>query len=556
MAINLKKYKDALLFLPLGGSGEIGMNLNLYHLNGKWLIADFGAGFAEDFLPGVDMIVPDISFLYEQREHIVGCMLTHAHEDHLGAIPFLWETLRFPIYATPFTAAFLKAKLDGEHINYSKKIHEVTPGERVDIGPFSIDLISLTHSVPEMNAIVLRTPYGNILHTGDWKLDPDPIIGPVSDEKKLKRYGKEGILAMVCDSTNVFTPGTSGSEGQLRKSLTKQIKACTNLVVVTTFASNITRLETVAKAAEASGRQVILAGRSLWRIAQAAKDAGYLKDCPPLLEDSAFKRFSRDKLVVLATGCQGEPKATVAKMANNAHPMIRLVPEDTVIFASKIIPGNEKRIFRLFNAFVRNKIEVKTEKQHFVHVSGHPCRDELERMYALARPQIAIPVHGEDMHIHEHAKLARSLGIKHVIEVQNGTLVKLAPGTPEKIGQVECPILGVDGKSLRSPQSDVMRSRRRMRSDGVIAISILIKGNKLHGTPAVVGPGVLEPKEDDDIEKSIIDQIAREINDAFKQPRKVSVENIKNIGHKVAKRVIKQDLGKEPLIRVMVEDLG
>jgi len=371
----MKKFnKDHLIFLPLGGSNEIGMNVNLYHYKGKWLMIDLGAGFADDSYPGIQMLAPDLTFLFENKENFLGIVLTHAHEDHIGSVTYLWDKLRCPIYATPFTAGMARSKLSERNLLKEAEINEVQPGSSFAIGPFSLQMIQITHSIPEMNAVVLRTDYGNILHTGDWKFDPDPVIEPLSNESALKSLGDEGVLAMVCDSTNVFNDRHSGSEGELKDSISKIVSGCSELVIVTTFASNVARIKTIARAAKENGRRVVLAGWSLRRITGIARETGYMDDIDDFLEEIEIRKHPRKKLLVICTGCQGEPNAAMNRIAQGNHPNIKLTAKDTVIFSSKIIPGNEKKLFKLFNTFVRLGCEVLTEKDHFVHVSGHPSR--------------------------------------------------------------------------------------------------------------------------------------------------------------------------------------
>lgn len=556
MNLNLKKHKKDLLFVPLGGSGEIGMNMNLYHLDGKWLIADFGAGFAEEYLPGIDMIVPDITFIKDHIKDVVGIVLTHAHEDHLGAIPYLWNELEVPIYATPFTASFLKAKLSDNRGAKNVVINVVEQGSSFKLGPFDLELVQITHSVPEMNAIFIRTPYGNIFHSGDWKLDPRPMLGDKTDEKKLKKYGKEGVLAMVSDSTNVFSPGVSGSEGDLRDSLTQLVGQCKRLVMVTTFASNVARIESIAVAAQKNGRKVILAGRSLWRIVQAAKDAGYLQDAPEFLEDDQINKHPRDKLLVISTGCQGEPMAATNKIVTGTHKNIVLKPEDSVIFSSKIIPGNDKRIFRLFNQLVKMGVEVLTEKDHFVHVSGHPNIDDMKRMYDMIKPKISIPVHGEGIHIHEHARLAKEeWGVPQTIQVENGTVIKLAPGEPEKIAMVRAGELGIDGNFLLSPDCGIMKMRRKIARDGVIVVTLILnKDSGLFIDPIISAPGALDGREDEDIFEDMVDEIRQVLKENSKGTAKQqSEERIFNVTRSAVKRVMSREVGKTPPIEVNIE---
>jgi ribonuclease J len=559
--MEITKHKNDFLFIPLGGSGEIGLNINLYHYKGKWIMLDLGAGFADDHLPGVDMIVPDISFITKYKDDLLGIVLTHAHEDHLGAVQYLWDELRCPIYTTPFTASFLKAKLSEIGISKQIKIIEVKPKGRIELGPFNIEYVPLTHSAPEMQAAVIRTELGNVLHTGDWKFDPDPLVCEANDEGLLKKYGDEGILAMVGDSTNVFNPGVSGSEGELKESLTKLIASCKRLVAVTTFASNVARLDTIIRAAEGCGRKVVLAGRSLWRITRAAKESGYLKGVSEFLDEKDMDLYPRDQLLVLCTGCQGEPLAAATKMANDTH-SIKLKPNDTVIFSSKIIPGNEKKIFRQFNQFVKNGIEVFTEKDHFVHVSGHPSRDELKRMYELVRPQVAIPVHGELVHIHEHAKMALEWGAKQSIQVENGDVIKLAPGKAEKIGFVQAGYLAVDGNYLLPNTSSVMRMRRKIQKDGVVVATLILcaNTNTLKKDPIITAPGSLDKIEDQELIAEIISEIKYLLDMQLHGVKKVKVktaktsnDNVEALVKSVIKRIIKQEVGKMPVIEVFVE---
>lgn len=559
MTLNLKKHKNDLLFLPLGGSGEIGMNMNLYHMQDKWLMVDFGAGFAEEFLPGVDMILPEIEFIVERKKDLVGLVLTHAHEDHLGAIPHLWEELQCPIYATPFTAAFLRAKLSENGVSeklYEDKIIEVQPGSRFKVGPFEIEMVQLTHSVPEMNAVVLRTPHGNIMHTGDWKLDPDPVVGPTTDEKRLKEYGDEGVLAMVCDSTNVFKEGHSGSEGELHDVLTQLIADAPRMVLVTTFASNVARIDTIARAAHDAGRKVVLAGRSFWRVVRAAQETGYLEGME-FLTDKEMGNYPREDLVVLCTGCQGEPLAAMNKILTETHRSIRLNPNDTVIFSSKIIPGNDKRIFRMFNRLTRMGVNVMTEKDHFVHVSGHPSRDELQRMYELVRPKIAVPVHGENVHIHEHARLAREWGAKTAFEIENGQVLKLAPGMPEKVALVESGILAIDGKFYLPPDSPIMKARRRMQREGIVMVTLFMQGKELIATPVIKAPGALDHQEDAELIEILEEEVREAIEHAVMTSKPKSMQELlENKTRAAIRRVLRRELGKDPLIMVHIEKLN
>ncbi|ADE29970.1 ribonuclease J [Rickettsia prowazekii] len=554
-SFNIKNHKNDLLFVPLGGSNEIGMNLNLYHYKGKWLMIDCGSGFADDYLPGVDMIIADSSFIEKYKKDLVGLILTHAHEDHLGGVQYLWNSLKCPIYTTTFTANFLKIRLNEYDFAKNIKIHEVKPGSKINLEPFSLEMVPLTHSAPEMQAIMIRTDSGNILHTGDWKFDNDPILGKKVDEELLKSYGDEGVLALVCDSTNVFNKGSSGSEGDVRKSLIDIIAGCPQMVVVSTFASNLARLDTIMHAARLAGRKVVLTGRSLYRMIFAAQESGYFKDLAPLISERDVSRFRRKELLVIATGCQGESMAATAKLASNSHPSIKLAPQDTMIFSAKIIPGNEKKIFRLFNVFVKAGVEVMTERDHFVHVSGHPSIDELQKMYSLIRPNICIPVHGEPVHIHEHVKLAKKNGIEHAIEVENGSVVLLEPNNAKVISKVENGYLAVDGNYLLPVESPIFKIRRRMRESGIVVASVVInKKGLLSANPILSMPGLLDPKEDIALVNLIKNDIKELITIQKQRAKKVLsdeqvIESIKS----TIRKTLKQEINKSPFIIVNLE---
>lgn len=557
MSINLKAYKNKLLFLPLGGSNEIGINVNLYHYRGKWVMIDCGSGFADDHLPGVDMVVADLSFIEAHKKDLLGIVLTHAHEDHLGAIQYLWNGLECPIYTTRFTKCFLTAKLSEYSFSKEIKIIEIDPKNKFELGPFSFEMIGLTHSAPEMHALMIRTEAGNILHTGDWKFDPRPIVGSTSNESALKKCGDEGVLALVCDSTNVFNQGVSGSEGDVRESLVSIIKDCPKMVVVTTFASNLARLDTLIHAGQQAGRKVCLTGRSLHRIFSAARESGYLGNIEPIVDERAIGKYKREELLVIATGCQGEALAATAKMANGSHNSISLAPKDTVIFSSKIIPGNEKKIFKLFNVFVKKNVEVITEKDHFVHVSGHPAIEELKKMYELVRPQICIPVHGEPVHIHEHAKLARANGIKQAIEVENGSVVLLEKDNSSIIDKVKSGYLAVDGNYLLSEDSSVFKMRRKMRDTGIVVASIILdKKLKLACSPILDMPGLVDRVEDEDFISDVKEEITRNIKEQHKASKgNLSSDDIDSAVRKTLRRMIKNEINKAPAINVNIEYL-
>ncbi|MEZ5690343.1 MAG: ribonuclease J [Rickettsiales bacterium] len=548
MVFDFKKHSDELLFVPLGGSNEIGMNLNLYTIDGKWLMVDCGIGFAGDYLPGVDIVVPDISFIAEHKDNLLGLVITHAHEDHLGAVPYLWRELECPIYTTKFTAAFLKNKISEMGEGKKPKITEIECGGSIDLDPFKIEFIELTHSIAEMQALAITTKKGVVLHTGDWKFDDKPMIGSISDTQALKKYGDSKVLAMVCDSTNVYEDGYSGSEGDVREHLVSLIKQCKNRVVVSTFASNIARLTTLIHAAEETGRLVALAGRSLYRIVDAAKHAGYIREDMEFVNERDVMGLPRGDVLLICTGCQGEPRAALTRIARGDHQSIRLQPEDTVIFSSRKIPGNETKINTICNRLVSKRIEVITDHhKHDIHVSGHPARGELENMYKLVRPTIAVPTHGEPRHLHEHAKLARKLGVKETVEAHNGAVIWLEEGEASIIGEVQSGYMAVDGSSLISTDSDVIRTRRKLRDDGAVFISVVLDDNMELIELYMSFPGVLDAKEDDEL----IEEYNAELSDVISGIKaKASDEKIIETIRTFIRRRIKRDIDKKPVIEI------
>jgi ribonuclease J len=468
-----------LVFAPLGGVGEIGMNLSIYGVGSErsrtWLAIDFGVSFgSEDLLPGIDLVLPDIRFLVEERRNLVGIVLTHAHEDHFGALLDLWPRLRVPVYATPFTAALLDAKRRGEPGAPEIPVHVVALGSRFTLGPFDIELVSVAHSIPESNALIIRTALGTVLHTGDWKIDPTPVIAPPTDEAKLRALGQEGVLALIGDSTNAVREGRSPSERDVAKTLAELVRKARGRVAVTTFASNVASIRSAAEAAAAAGREVVVIGRAMERIVQVARETGYLEGIGAFRGIEVYGQLSPDKVMALCTGSQGEPRAALARIAEESHPEITLTRGDCVVFSSRTIPGNEKPVNNIVNALVRQGIEVVTDRNELVHVSGHPRRAELEDMYGWVRPQIAIPVHGEALHLHEHAQLARRLGVKQVIECQDGDLIRLAPGRAEMIDEVPAARLYKDGRVLVEAEARTVSERRRLAFAGVVSVALVV----------------------------------------------------------------------------------
>jgi len=468
-----------LVFAPLGGVGEIGMNLSIYGLGNaqkrSWLAVDLGVSFAsEDHTPGIDLILPDIRYLMSERKNLAGLILTHAHEDHYGAVLDLWPKLKVPVYDTPFTAALLAAKCANEPGAPDIPVTIVQLGSRFNIGPFDIELVSMAHSIPESNALIIRTPCGTVLHTGDWKIDLTPVLGDVTDDKKLRALGDEGCLALVGDSTNAVREGRSPSEADVGKTISTLIKSAKGRVAVTTFASNVARLRTVAEAAFGAGREVVVVGRAMERIVQIARETGYLEGVPPFRPADAYGYLPPNKVVALCTGSQGEPRAALARIAEDQHPEVTLARGDTVIFSARTIPGNEKAVGRIINGLIDQGIEVITDRTHLVHVSGHPRRAELEELIGWVKPKILIPVHGESLHLSEHAKLGRSLGIEEVVQCRNGDLVRIAVGHAGVIDQIPSGKLFKDGQILVEADSRSVIERRRLSLAGSVSVALAV----------------------------------------------------------------------------------
>jgi ribonuclease J len=543
-----------LLFLPLGGAGEIGMNLNLYHCHGSWLMIDCGVSFGDDTLPaGVDIIMPDPGFIAERRDQLAGLIVTHAHEDHIGAIPYLWPRFGCPIYATPFAAAVLRRKLtDAAGLEHQAKITVVPMSAGpFRVGPFEIELITLTHSIPEPTAVAIRTPLGTVLHTGDWKLDPDPLIGPATDEPMLRCLGDEGVLAMICDSTNALRPGVAGSEADARASLIDLVGHYDNQrVAITCFASNVARLESAALAAAANGRKAALVGRSLWRMDEAARETGYLRDLPPFLTEDEAAALPRHEALLICTGSQGEPGSALARIAADAHPRVRLEEDDVVIFSSRDIPGNERAVGRLQDQLLRRGVQVVTARDHFVHVSGHPARDELTRMYQLVRPRIAVPVHGELRHLVSHAQLARDCGVPETVVAENGDVVRLAPGRAEIIDEVPVGRLAVNGPQIVPLRSATLRDRQHMSANGAaMATVVLTERGKLAAAPQITLQGVLEDGEDLLVDLGA--DVGRAIDELPRGARRDDAA-VKKAAWQAIRRTLRARYGKKPVTEVHI----
>src|SRR6266487_1105294 len=471
---------DELVFAPLGGAGEIGMNLAIYGFGDEqrrqWLAVDFGVAFADDALPGIDLIMPDIRYLVEERRNLLGLVLTHAHEDHFGALLDLWPRLEVPVYATPFTAALIEAKRQGEPGAATIPVNVVPLNARFALGPFDIEFVNMAHSIPESNGLIIRTPAGAVLHTGDWKIDPTPVLGAPTDEAKLRALGDEGCLALIGDSTNAFREGRSPSETDVAKCLAELIRSAPARVAVTTFASNVARMHAVAQAAASCEREVVLIGRAMERIAQVARETGYLDGIQDFRSAEVYGHLPPDKVVALCTGSQGEPRAALSRIAQDDHPEVAFSRGDRVIFSSRAIPGNEKAIMRVINGLVAQGIEVITDRTHLVHVSGHPRVSELIDMIGWVRPQILVPVHGEALHMAEHAEVARRAGIDKVVLCRDGELIRLAPGAPGKIDEVPAGRLYRDGSLIVSAEERTVADRRRLGFAGMVSVALAVSG--------------------------------------------------------------------------------
>ncbi len=540
---------DELVLLPLGGAGEIGMNFNAYGFGPpdarKWIVVDCGVLFGrETTSPGVDVIMPDIRYLAERRGDVLAIVLTHAHEDHIGAIGHLWPMLRCPLYATPFTARLIEGKLEEAGLRDRVRVRSVPLGGHIDIGPFGIDFVSITHSIPEPNALAIKTPLGTVVHTGDWKIDPDPMLGTTADINALRKLGDEGVLATVCDSTNALVQGHSGSEARVRQALSALIGSLKGRVAVTAFASNIARIDSVAKAAREHGREIALVGRSMHKLVAAAKETGYLADFPPTLDEADAAQLPPRRVCYICTGSQGEPRAALARIAAGDHPNVALGSGDAVIFSSRIIPGNELAIFELHNKLSALGVEVLTEQDHFVHVSGHPCRDELAEMYRWTRPRIAVPVHGELRHMSEHARLARELQVPEAVVVENGHMLRLAPGKAMIVDEVPSGRVHLDGKVLVEEGAGLARARRALGFAGIIAITLVLDSKGRVATdPAFVIDGIPEP-----VHAAIRDAAA----EAIKRHKKGDEEALRESVRRAARRAASDAWGKKPVTRVEI----
>ncbi len=546
--------KEELIFCPLGGSGEIGMNMNLFAFgspeNRKWIIVDIGVTFADDSIPGIDLIYPDPGFIVDKKEDLLGIILTHAHEDHIGAIAHIWPKLKCKIFATPFTSILITEKFKEKKIDITQYLNVVELNSTLNLKPFNIEFITLTHSILEPNGLRIETPVGNILHTGDWKIDPNPLIGGNINSKRLKEIGKMGVLAMICDSTNVFSVGKSGSELDVRKSLMNIMSKLKKRIIVTSFASNVARMETIFHCAEKCGRQISLVGRSMHRIYKAARKCGYLDNVIEPIDPRDIKNISRDKIVYLCTGSQGEPMGAMTRISKNIHPDVFVESGDTVIFSSKIIPGNEKKLYKLHNQLVKDGIEVISEDNEFVHVSGHPNREDLKEMYDWVKPKCVIPVHGEHRHMIEHINFAKEMQVQHPIQVENGDMVKLYPGDkPVVFDKAPNGKLYVDGNISVEEDSQSIKERKNISVNGFLEVTILItpKGN-IHNKPifSYKGLPIYENSEFNDGLEEEIDKTTR----SFSLTNKKQESNLIDALKIACKKYSKAKTGKKPITNI------
>ena len=546
--------KEELIFCPLGGSGEIGMNMNLFAYgkpdNLKWIIVDIGVTFADDSTPGIDLIYPDPGFIIDKKNDLLGIVLTHAHEDHIGAIAHIWPKLKCKIFATPFTSVLISEKFKEKKIDITSYLKIVELNSTLDLNPFKIEFVTLTHSILEPNGLKIGTPVGNILHTGDWKCDPDPLIGQNINSKRLQEIGKEGVITMICDSTNVFSAGRAGSELDVRKNMLKIIERLSKRIIITSFASNVARMETAFYCAEKSGRQIALVGRSMHRIFKAARQCGYLKNVIEPLDARDAKNISKDKIVYLCTGSQGEPMGAMNRIANYLHPDVFIEKGDAVIFSSKIIPGNEKKLYKLHNQLVKEGIEVISEESEYIHVSGHPNREDLKDMYNWIKPKSVIPVHGEHRHMIEHINFAKEMQVPYPIKVENGDIVRLYPGKkPEVYDKAPSGRIYVDGLISVEEDSQSIKERKNISTNGFIEATILItpKGN-IHDRPLLTFIG-LPIYEKEEFQNGLENELEKTVK-TFSLNNKNQETNLKDALKSTCRKFTKQKTGKRPFATV------
>ena len=548
--------KNELIFCPLGGSGEIGGNMNLYAYgneeNQKWIIVDMGVSFADDSVPGVDLIMPDAGFIIDKKDDLLGIVLTHAHEDHIGAVAHIWPSLKCKLYATPFTAALIFEKFKEKKIDISSYLETVPLNSKIKLGNFEIDFVTLTHSILEPNGLSIKTPLGTVLHTGDWKIDPNPLIGSQIDEQKLKKIGKEGVSAMICDSTNIFSPGRSGSELDVRNSLLRIMELKTNRIIVTSFASNVARMESIFYCAKKTGRNICLVGRSMHRIYKAARKCGYLKGLIEPLELKIAKKVNKNEILFLATGSQGEPMGAMNRIINGTHPDVHLDAGDCVIFSSKIIPGNEKKLYNLQNLIVKNKMEMVSEENAFVHVSGHPNRDDLKDMYNWVKPKCIIPVHGEHRHMAEHVIFAKEMQVPQSLLIENGDIIKILPGNkPEIVDKAPSGKIYLDGTINVETDSQSIKDRKNLSVNGYLEITLIVANNGKVKKPVISYKGIPEKDTSDNIVFDIEDEILN-ICRTFSLDSKKQQQNLIDTIKQNCRKIVREKTGKKPFTNINI----
>tara|TARA_B100001564_G_scaffold183165_1_gene153909 strand:+ start:699 stop:2357 length:1659 start_codon:yes stop_codon:yes gene_type:complete len=546
--------KEELIFCPLGGSGEIGMNMNLFAYgspdNRKWIIVDIGVTFADDAIPGVDLIYPDPGFIVDKKDDLLGIVLTHAHEDHIGAIAHIWPKLKCKIFATPFTSVLISEKFKEKKIDITGYLEIVQLNSIVDLNPFKIEFVTLTHSILEPNGLKIETPVGNILHTGDWKCDPDPLTGDNMNSKRLKEIGEEGVLTMICDSTNVFSAGRAGSELDVRKNMLKIMERLKKRVIITSFASNVARMESAFYCAEKTGRQIALVGRSMHRIYKAARQCGYLQNVIEPLDARDARNISREKIVYLCTGSQGEPMGAMTRISNYTHPDVFVERGDAVVFSSKIIPGNEKKLYKLHNQLVREGIEVISEDSEFIHVSGHPNREDLKDMYDWIKPKSVIPVHGEHRHMIEHINFAKEMQVPYPVRVENGDIVKIYPGEkPEVYDKAPSGRLYVDGSISVEEDAQSIKERKNLSSNGLIEATLIITANgNIHNKPLLTFRG-LPIYEKDEFTFNLEEKIEKTAK-SFSLNNKKQESNLIDALKITCRKYTKEKIGKKPYTNI------
>jgi ribonuclease J len=548
---------DQLVFIPLGGLGEIGMNAALYGFGPegrrKWILVDCGLSFAGPEVPGVDIVLPDLTYIIEDKANLLGIVITHAHEDHIGALAALWPALRAPVYCTRFAAGLLATRRLSEPGAPKVPIHVVAQGSRIALGPFDIEFVPVAHSIPESNALAIRTPAGLVVHTGDWKIDPTPQVGLPTDEARLRELGEEGVLALICDSTNVMRDGISPSEADVAAKLKELVHSAPNRVAVTTFASNVARLRAVAEAAMADQREVVVVGRAMERVIDVARECGYLEGIPAFRSADTYGYLPRDKVVALLTGSQGEPRAALSRIASDDHPEITLGAGDRVIFSSRTIPGNEKAVGNILNALARDNIEIITDRTHLVHVSGHPRREEMARLYGWLKPQIAIPAHGEDLHLSEHATFARGVGVRHVLRAGNGDVIGISAEGARKLTEVRHGRLYQDGMLLVGAQERTVAERRKLSFAGIVSVAVAMdEKGELAGDPEIALLGLPLLSKDGTPFDDIVADAVEDLIEGLSKAKRRDPEAVRSALERGVRAAVNEEWGKKPLVNALV----